>query len=115
MTWAKALPMPMWSSSSCLADDDYVATSFTSLEASSMSSCVLVIVVVRLSFLLFFFSLSFGCWHFSPLCLGVCRCKQMCNFIRPFWATIYKKNSGGERPPPPVDLQKKFHLFKECY
>jgi len=57
MTWAKALPMPMWSFSSCLPDDDYAATLFTSLEALSMSSCVLVFVVVRLLLLLFFFSL----------------------------------------------------------
>jgi hypothetical protein len=89
MTWAKALPMPMWSSSSCLADDDYVATLFTYLEASSMSSCVLVFVVVRLLFLLFFSPLVAGTFHpYSWACAVVNKCVTLTGRFGPLYIKI---------------------------
>ena len=72
--------------------------------------------VVVLALLLFSLSslLSFAC---SPLdagtfypCLGACRCKQFCNFIRPFWATIYIKFRWVRLPPLTFKKNIKYHF-----
>jgi hypothetical protein len=65
---AKALPIPCGVTSSCLANDDYIAASFTSLEASLNSSCTLVL----------FFLQSFWCIYG---CATIYRCGRVVVFL----------------------------------
>jgi hypothetical protein len=87
---AKALP------SSGLADDDYVLTSFTSLEASSKSSCVVVLQ-----------SLHLRSCDYATVCPGARVSSCCCSFFLPTivkyitsrFFGLYKNKSGGKRLP----------------